>query len=98
MTAPVYPAWANAPARTLAHHDSDETVGIASASVDDRRARAGGHNELEREPGKALWRLVLEQFDDALVKVLLAAAAVSNGSCLCVVNSTGMETEIGKIQ
>jgi|TARA_B110000003_G_scaffold8680_1_gene9013 Ca2+-transporting ATPase len=77
MTAPVYPAWSNAPARTLAHHDSDETVGIASASVDDRRARAGGHNELEREPGKALWRLVLEQFDDALVKVLLAAAAVS---------------------
>ena len=30
--------------------------------------------------------------------MLFAGTAVSNGCCLCVVNSTGMSTEIGKIQ
>lgn len=36
-----------------------------------------GWNELEKEEGTPLWKLVLEQFDDALVKILLVAAAVS---------------------
>ena len=31
-----------------------------------------GWNELAKQPGKPLWRLVLEQFDDMLVKVILA--------------------------
>jgi len=43
------------------------------------RLAAEGPNELAAEPGTPLWRLVLEQFDDALVKILLAAAAVSFG-------------------
>lgn len=38
-----------------------------------------GYNELEKEEGTPLWKLVLEQFDDALVKILLAAAVVSFG-------------------
>ncbi len=29
------------------------------------------------EEGRSLWQLVLEQFDDLLVKILLAAAAIS---------------------
>lgn len=28
-------------------------------------------------PGKSLWQLFLEQFDDLLVKILLAAAVIS---------------------
>ncbi|KAJ1450125.1 hypothetical protein M885DRAFT_555545 [Pelagophyceae sp. CCMP2097] len=36
-----------------------------------------GMNELEKEESTPLWKLVLEQFDDVLVKVLLLAAAVS---------------------
>ena len=33
--------------------------------------------ELPAEEGKTLWQLVLEQFDDLLVKILLLAAIIS---------------------
>ena len=36
-----------------------------------------GWNELDKEEGTPLWKLVLEQFDDTLVKILLAAAVAS---------------------
>lgn len=36
-----------------------------------------GLNELPAEEGKTLWQLVLEQFDDLLVKILLLAAIIS---------------------
>ena len=34
-------------------------------------------SELPAEEGKSLWELVLEQFDDLLVKILLLAAIIS---------------------
>jgi Ca2+ transporting ATPase len=36
-----------------------------------------GTNELPAEEGKQLWQLILEQFDDLLVKILLLAAIIS---------------------
>ncbi|XP_067118952.1 calcium-transporting ATPase sarcoplasmic/endoplasmic reticulum type-like isoform X2 [Centruroides vittatus] len=36
-----------------------------------------GPNELPAEEGKPLWQLILEQFDDLLVKILLLAAIIS---------------------
>lgn len=33
--------------------------------------------QLAKEPGKPMWKLVLEQFDDTLVRILLFAAFVS---------------------
>lgn len=33
--------------------------------------------ELPAEEGKTIWQLVLEQFDDLLVKILLLAAIIS---------------------
>ena len=36
-----------------------------------------GPNELPPDPGTPFWKLVLKQFDDLLVKILIAAAAVS---------------------
>eukprot|EP00397_Hematodinium_sp_SG-2012_P002938 GEMP01002946.1.p1 GENE.GEMP01002946.1~~GEMP01002946.1.p1 ORF type:complete len:1031 (-),score=288.25 GEMP01002946.1:1471-4563(-) len=36
-----------------------------------------GPNELASEPGKTMWQLLLEQFEDLLVRILLGAAAVS---------------------
>ena len=84
-----FPAWARDASETLRAHEVDASRGVTRESVDDRRARAGGYNELEREPGKALWALVLEQFDDALVKVLLLAALVSFGLAYVENEDTG---------
>lgn len=46
----------------------DVSTGLSTASVEERRQKYG-FNELSKEPGTPLWKLVLEQFDDMLVKV-----------------------------
>ena len=66
----VYPAWARSAEDTAAHHGVDIKVGLTAEQVAAKR-RQYGYNELEKQPGKPLWRLVLEQFDDMLVKVRL---------------------------
>ena len=54
----------------------DSTTGLTSTQVEAKRAEYG-YNELDKEDATPLWKLVLEQFDDTLVKILLAAAVVS---------------------
>ncbi|XP_073091096.1 sarcoplasmic/endoplasmic reticulum calcium ATPase 3 isoform X4 [Manis javanica] len=51
-------------------------VGLSPAQVTGARERYGP-NELPTEEGKSLWELVLEQFEDLLVRILLLAALVS---------------------
>ncbi|THD18477.1 Calcium-transporting ATPase [Fasciola hepatica] len=48
---------------------SDKQVGVLLKEY--------GYNELPPEESKPLWRLVLEQFDELLVKILLLAATIS---------------------
>ncbi|XP_053426658.1 sarcoplasmic/endoplasmic reticulum calcium ATPase 3 isoform X4 [Nycticebus coucang] len=50
--------------------------GLSPAQVTSARERYGP-NELPAEEGKSLWELVLEQFEDLLVRILLLAALVS---------------------
>jgi len=50
--------------------------GLSSDQVKKNTAKYGP-NELPAEEGKTLWQLVLEQFDDLLVKILLLAAIIS---------------------
>jgi Ca2+-transporting ATPase len=52
--------------------------GLNDADVTSLRA-VYGLNELEKEDPSTLWELILEQFDDTLVKILLVAAMVSFG-------------------
>ena len=66
--ADVYPAWAVPVEEVVKHHRTSLTQGLRSADVEARRAKAG-YNELAKAPGKPLWKLILEQFDDTLVKV-----------------------------
>ncbi len=68
--------WAASASDVASAHGVDPANGLTSAAARDALARHGP-NELDKEDGKPLWKLVLEQFDDALVKILLAAAAVS---------------------
>eukprot|EP00271_Cylindrocystis_brebissonii_P012740 TRINITY_DN3194_c0_g1_i2.p1 TRINITY_DN3194_c0_g1~~TRINITY_DN3194_c0_g1_i2.p1 ORF type:complete len:1090 (-),score=212.88 TRINITY_DN3194_c0_g1_i2:302-3451(-) len=72
----VYPAWARPVSECLDEYRVDPTIGLTAAQVNVKRA-VHGWNELEKEPGKPMWKLVLEQFEDTLVRILLAAAAVS---------------------
>ena len=63
-----FPAWVRSPEQTAAHYGVSLEVGLSSEQVEEAR-RKYGWNELEKAPGKPLWKLVLEQFDDMLVKV-----------------------------
>ncbi|XP_045491898.1 calcium-transporting ATPase sarcoplasmic/endoplasmic reticulum type isoform X1 [Colias croceus] len=69
-----------------AHSKSvDEVLGFFGTDPDKgltpdqikRNQEKYGPNELPAEEGKSIWQLVLEQFDDLLVKILLLAAIIS---------------------
>ncbi|KDD76244.1 E1-E2 ATPase, partial [Helicosporidium sp. ATCC 50920] len=61
--------------QVLAAYDVDLDVGLSAEQVD-AAERLYGFNELASNPGPPMWRLVLKQFDDLMVKILLAAAAL----------------------
>ncbi|KAI5068427.1 hypothetical protein GOP47_0016772 [Adiantum capillus-veneris] len=50
--------------------------GLGDVEVEKHREKYGW-NELDKEKSKPLWKLLMEQFDDTLVKILLVAAMVS---------------------
>ena len=52
------------------------TTAAGQGEVVRRRAKYG-RNELEPDEGTPFWKLVLKQFDDLLVKILIVAAFVS---------------------
>eukprot|EP00499_Haloplacidia_sp_CaronLabIsolate_P004958 CAMPEP_0196769226 /NCGR_PEP_ID=MMETSP1104-20130614/410_1 /TAXON_ID=33652 /ORGANISM="Cafeteria sp., Strain Caron Lab Isolate" /LENGTH=1058 /DNA_ID=CAMNT_0042139311 /DNA_START=186 /DNA_END=3362 /DNA_ORIENTATION=- len=55
---------------------TDPDAGLTSEEARKRLAEYGP-NELEKEEKTPLWKLVLEQFDDLLVKILLVSAVFS---------------------
>lgn len=60
--------WVQSTQEVIAEHQTSLDTGLSSSAVEQRRQQYG-YNELDKEPGKPLWKLVLEQFDDMLVKV-----------------------------
>uniref|UniRef100_A0A672I868 Calcium-transporting ATPase n=1 Tax=Salarias fasciatus TaxID=181472 RepID=A0A672I868_SALFA len=56
----------------------NESTGLSLEEVKKQRERYGP-NELPAEEGKSLWELVVEQFEDLLVRILLLAALISFG-------------------
>ncbi|XP_002974128.2 calcium-transporting ATPase, endoplasmic reticulum-type [Selaginella moellendorffii] len=71
-----FPAWSRSVERCVDEYSTDLAHGLSKSSVEKRR-ELYGWNELEKENGKPMWKLVLEQFDDMLVKILLVAAVLS---------------------
>lgn len=63
-----YPAWVKTPEEVQHDLRVDLAHGLSDDEVEIRRA-AHGFNELEKEPPTPWWKLLLEQFDDMLVKV-----------------------------
>ncbi|XP_024541081.1 calcium-transporting ATPase 2, endoplasmic reticulum-type isoform X2 [Selaginella moellendorffii] len=73
---PPYPAWARPVEVVADFFDVDISKGLNRDAVDKKRTTYGW-NELQKPEGTSFWKLVLEQFDDTLVQILLAAAGVS---------------------
>eukprot|EP00249_Psilotum_nudum_P024965 c29334_g1_i2 orf=1346-4747(+) len=71
-----FPAWARSVEECAEEFGVDLSKGLSAAEVG-RRHDLFGWNELERHATHSLWKLVLEQFDDMLVKILLFAAVIS---------------------
>jgi len=69
-------AWTKSNEEILKHFDVEENRGYSDEQVK-RAQEKYGPNELPAEEGKPLWKLILEQFDDLLVKILLGAAMIS---------------------
>jgi P-type Ca2+ transporter type 2A len=63
-------------AEVLKHFEVTETTGLSSAQVATSRQKYGS-NSLPDDPPTPLWQLVLEQFKDQLVIILLGSAAIS---------------------
>ncbi|KAJ7977050.1 Calcium-transporting ATPase [Quillaja saponaria] len=72
----VFPAWAKEVQECEKHFDVKIKSGLRSDDVE-RRRNIYGSNELEKHEGASIWSLILEQFNDTLVRILLAAAVIS---------------------
>jgi len=62
--------------KVCAFFNTDPENGLSDQQVEEKRKKYG-YNELPAEEGKSIWQLILEQFDDLLVKILLLAAIIS---------------------
>ncbi|KAJ3682774.1 hypothetical protein LUZ60_013001 [Juncus effusus] len=71
-----FPAWARTVEECEAEFKVNSAEGLRSDEVLSRRS-VYGLNELEKHSGPSIWQLVLEQFNDTLVRILLVAAVVS---------------------
>ncbi|KAJ8768823.1 hypothetical protein K2173_023727 [Erythroxylum novogranatense] len=71
-----FPAWAKDVKECEEKFQVDHEVGLSSAEVEKRR-QIYDYNELEKHEGVSIWKLILDQFNDTLVRILLAAAVVS---------------------
>lgn len=71
-----FTVWTEPLAGVLKYYNVDLDTGLNTDAVEMQRQRFGW-NELEKGEAKPFWRLVVEQFEDTLVQILLAAAGVS---------------------
>ena len=63
-------------AEVLDHFQVEEKRGLDESQLCEARTRHG-RNEIPPEKGTPFWKLVIKQFDDLLVKILLASAVIS---------------------
>ncbi|KAK2418049.1 calcium-transporting ATPase, endoplasmic reticulum-type [Trifolium repens] len=71
-----FKAWAKDVRECEEHFKVSVKSGLSNEEVENRR-KIYGLNELEKHDGQSIWKLVLEQFNDTLVRILLAAAIIS---------------------
>lgn len=72
----IFKAWAKDVSDCEEHFKVSVKKGLSHDEVENRR-KIYGFNELEKHEGQSIWSLILEQFNDTLVRILLAAAIIS---------------------
>lgn len=72
----VFKAWAKEVSECEEHFKVIVKAGLSTEEVENR-LKIYGLNELEKHEGQSIWSLVLDQFNDTLVRILLAAAIIS---------------------
>ncbi|KAH9842945.1 calcium-transporting ATPase [Rhodofomes roseus] len=68
--------WTKSSDAILQHFSVDPARGL-TADLAAKHAQLYGKNELPEEPSTPIWELILEQFQDQLVLILLASAVIS---------------------
>ncbi|GAB2242289.1 hypothetical protein Droror1_Dr00019064 [Drosera rotundifolia] len=71
-----FAAWAIEAKECEERYGVSRDYGLSSEVVEKRQAKYG-FNELDKHEGPSIWRLILDQFNDTLVRILLGAAVVS---------------------
>ncbi|KAF8682432.1 Sarcoplasmic/endoplasmic reticulum calcium ATPase 3 [Rhizoctonia solani] len=69
-------AWGKTSEQVLTHFSVNYHTGLTTGQVLENTKRYG-KNELPEEPATPLWELILEQFKDQLVLILLGSAVIS---------------------
>ncbi|KAG8763161.1 hypothetical protein FRC11_005892 [Ceratobasidium sp. 423] len=69
-------AWTKTPEQVLTHFSVNHHTGLTASQVIENTKRYG-KNELPDEPPTPLWELILGQFNDQLVLILLGSAVIS---------------------
>lgn len=72
----VFPAWAKDVRECEERFQVNQDFGLSSEEAD-RRLKEYGWNELEKHEEQSIFKLILEQLNDTLVRILLIAAVVS---------------------
>ncbi|KVH88471.1 Calcium-transporting P-type ATPase, subfamily IIA, SERCA-type [Cynara cardunculus var. scolymus] len=71
-----YAAWAKDIRECEQNYQVDREQGLSDGEVE-KRLQKFGTNELEKHEGQSVFQLILDQFNDTLVRILLAAAVIS---------------------
>lgn len=69
-------AWCETTKGACSFFDVDAKLGLSKFQVEANRKK-WGRNEMPAEEGKSLWAMIVEQFEDLLVRILLFAAGIS---------------------
>ncbi|KAK9756686.1 hypothetical protein RND81_01G114600 [Saponaria officinalis] len=72
----LFAPWAKDVKECEEKYEVSSDLGLTSEEVEKRR-KIYGLNELDKHEGPSIWRLILDQFNDTLVRILLGAAVVS---------------------
>ncbi|KAK9049511.1 hypothetical protein SSX86_031520 [Deinandra increscens subsp. villosa] len=71
-----FAAWAKEAHECEEKYQVDRKNGLSDGEVE-KRLKIHGLNELEKHEGQSVFRLILDQFNDTLVRILLVAAVIS---------------------